>query len=65
MKAISALYLLKRHGLIHANMRLRDLRFLRCVTECKTWEDLVRWIMLAHYLTGDKDLTDEIRIPEV
>ena len=64
MKAFTALVLLKKNRLINQNMRLGDLKFLRRLFEDKTWKDFVRHIMLAQYLVGDIDLTEEIRIPE-
>lgn len=67
MKAITALYLLKRHGLIHPGFTLRELKAYKryaTIWRCDTWEDLVKEIMLIRYLSG-RDIDEPIRIPEV
>ena len=63
MKAITALVLLKKHGLVHPQMRLRNLKWVKQVLEYRDWKEFVRYIMFSRYLSGP--LPDEVRIPEV
>ncbi|MDD3962223.1 MAG: hypothetical protein PHT77_10215 [Bacteroidales bacterium] len=63
MKAITAMSLMKKHGLIHNQMRLRDLKMFRRAFGHKTWPDFIKSQMFAFYLT--KELKTPIIIPEV
>jgi len=72
MKAITALNLLKKHGFIGANWKIRDLKFFRKhiassfpLDDLSKWEGVVRHIMMLEYLAGKRDLTEQIAIPEV
>ena len=62
MKAITALTLLKRHGLAHSSLTLRDLKRARTMFGYPTWEELIRVSMFGEYLYGKTDRV--IRVPE-
>lgn len=64
MKAIRALILLKKNGLVHPEMRLSHLKVFRRLEGDRTWEEFVRRLMLYAYLGNWVDLSRPIRIPE-
>ena len=65
MKSITALKLLKRHKLVHKDVRLQDLKKLRRMFRIDTWPDYIRYVMQISYLSGKRDLSNPIIIPEV
>lgn len=73
MKSITALNLLKKHGLVNKHWTLRSLKWYRRyliwsgfpLDDLSTWEGTIRHIMKLQYMAGDMDLTEPITIPEV
>lgn len=66
MKAIGALWLLKKHGLVHKSMTLRDLKLYRDIFHPQgNWKDVVKGIMMTEYLVGKRDLSEPIVVHEV
>jgi len=73
IKVITALNLLKKHGLVNKHWKIRDLKYFRRyilytvpLDDVTTWEGTIRHIMKLYYLDIDNnDLTEPIIIPEV
>jgi hypothetical protein len=65
MKAITALTLLKKHKLVHKDLHLARLKWLRKLFGDPTWESFIHGVLAREYLLGKRDLSKPIIIPEV
>jgi hypothetical protein len=65
MKAITALIILKKHKLVHKDLHLAQLKWLRKLFGDKSWEEFIQMRLFSEYITGKRDLSKPIIVPEV
>jgi hypothetical protein len=65
MKAITALMILKKYKLVHKDLHVSKLKWLRKLFGDKSWEEFIQMRLFSEYITGKRDLSVPIIVPEV